>query len=413
MPGAAGDAGLQVGGVAVGPVAAPAARSPRALRMAVTLPVTAQSPKATTSRLRARMIADGRQVVLVGARPPRPASRRRPRGTPSRRRWASRPGRSRPARSSSRSSRSRNDMWQPEQPPSQAVATRGRTRRRCGHLLHGFFSRASDVGEELAVLRASPARPRLLEERAGRADLDALAAAGAGLARRPRAGARSVMTRASAPAAGHVPGVRPLDLVADPDAARAEDAAPVVDARSAGGEASSAVAGWTVGVADVVHADRVGHVLELAVAVGDADGADVVALGEEQLDDLPPVALEPLGGGGDLHPLLGAQRAGGLEPGRALHLDEAEPAGADRRRAPRGGRGWGAGCRARGRARGWSRPGGPRPACPSMLSVLTVMAAPPPARAPPAARSCGRRRPGSAAPARGPGTRRGTSAASR
>ena len=45
----------------------------------------------------------------------------------------------------------------------------------------------------------------------------------------PQGWFRSVMTRAPMPRPDHVPGVRALDLVADPDAARAEDAAVVVD----------------------------------------------------------------------------------------------------------------------------------------------------------------------------------------
>ena len=49
--------------------------------------------------------------------------------------------------------------------------------------------------------------------------------------------------------------------------------------------------------------DRIAKVLQLAVAVGHADRADVVALGEQQLDDHPAVRLQPRRVGGDLHAL--------------------------------------------------------------------------------------------------------------
>ena len=89
----------------------------------------------------------------------------------------------------------------------------------------------------------------------------------------------SVITRAVGAAAGDVPGVGPLDLVAGPHAAGAEDAAVVVDAepRVADVDLASRV---QVVVADVVDAECDRQVLELAVAVGHADRADVIPLGE-------------------------------------------------------------------------------------------------------------------------------------
>ena len=122
---------------------------------------------------------------------------------------------------------SRNDMWQPEQPSSQTVASAGLRHRVCSSVL---TRRSSQVRQERPVASLLPLgdRSALLEERAGRADLDALAAAGAGrrlAPRRPHVGDDAGVDAA----AHHVPGVRALDLVADADAARAHDAAVVVD----------------------------------------------------------------------------------------------------------------------------------------------------------------------------------------
>src|SRR6266496_2189977 len=80
--------------------------------------------------------------------------------------------------SRSRSSMSRNDMWQPEQPSSQTVAMRGLA------VTAGLSSRrpARDIDhakvwqERTAALAALGDRAALLEQGAGRADLDALAA---------------------------------------------------------------------------------------------------------------------------------------------------------------------------------------------------------------------------------------------
>ena len=55
-----------------------------------------------------------------------------------------------------------------------------------------------------------------------------------------------------------------------------------------------AAAGDWIVEAHVIHADARRQVLQLAVAVGDADRADVVALGEQQLDDHPAVVAQPL-----------------------------------------------------------------------------------------------------------------------
>ena len=87
--------------------------------------------------------------------------------------------------------------------------------------------------------------------------------------------------------------------------------------------------GEAVVVADVVHALAVGEGLEFAVAVGDADGADVVALGEEQLEGHAAVFAQALAVGLDVHALGDLGGAGGQELGDAGDFDQAEAAGAD------------------------------------------------------------------------------------
>jgi hypothetical protein len=85
-----------------------------------------------------------------------------------------------------------------------------------------------------------------------------------------------------------------LDLVADPDAASAQDAAVVVDPVPLVGDVHL-VRREDVVEPNVVHSHRDGQVLEFAMTVGHADGADVVALGEEQFQDHPPVVSDPVG----------------------------------------------------------------------------------------------------------------------
>ena len=135
------------------------------------------------------------------------------------------------------------------------------------------------------------------------------------------------------PRAHHVPGVRAFDLLAHAHAAGAQDAAVVVDDEA---------------VVRTIHlhlrvAIREVHVrdlqtlrqgLQFAVAVGDADRADVVALGEEQLQNRAPIAVQALRVGRDLHALGDAGHAGGQQLVGALDLDQAQPAGADGRQAP-------------------------------------------------------------------------------
>src|SRR5208283_5625478 len=117
----------------------------------------------------------------------------------------------------------------------------------------------------------------LFSQRAGGADLDAFAATGARAGLAPRFVQFTNQARGHA-ARHHVPDVGALDFGADADTARAQDAAVVVEheARVRGVHGERPVA---VGVADVGDAQLLGQRLQLAVVVGDAHGADVVARG--------------------------------------------------------------------------------------------------------------------------------------
>src|ERR1039457_1833710 len=85
----------------------------------------------------------------------------------------------------------------------------------------------------------------------------------------------------------------------------------------------------TVVVAHVVHAVLPGQRLKLAVVVGHADRADVVALRKQELERHPAVLAKALGVCVDVHALGDMGRAGRKKLGHAGHLDQAEAAGAN------------------------------------------------------------------------------------
>ena len=211
-------------------------------------------------------------------------------------------------------------MWQPEQPSSQMVASRGLTHRaRC--------LPSGEVGEIGSAAARLGDRPPLLEERPGGAHLDALAAAGAGVGLAPGRAQVGDQPGLGAPS-HHVPGVSPLDLVADAHAAGAEDAAVVVDPEALVRRVHTR-RGVELGELEVGEPQPDREVLQLAVPIGHADRADVVALGVEQLHDPAAVSAEAVGVDRHRHPLFDGGHAGGKELALPGHLDHAEAAGAD------------------------------------------------------------------------------------
>jgi Ca2+-binding RTX toxin-like protein len=125
-----------------------------------------------------------------------------------------------------------------------------------------------------------------------------------------------------------VPDVRAFDLGAHADAAGAEDAPVVVEGkalvRCIDGEL-----GVAIGESHVSEALLLGEGLKLAVAVRDADRADVVALGEEQFENVAAILLQTFGIGEDIHALEDGGDAGREQLVGAGDLDQADAARAD------------------------------------------------------------------------------------
>lgn len=163
----------------------------------------------------------------------------------------------------------------------------------------------------------------LIEECPGRADLDAFSAAGAS-GRAPRLS--QIRNYVGIDAASHdVPDMRAFDFAADSHATCAEDAAIGI-----GGEALVRGIHFQlripIGKPNVSESLIDSHGLQFAMAVGHADCTDVVAFGEEQLQDRAAMLLEPLGAGGYFHPLFNLSDAGRQQLVVALNLNQAETA---------------------------------------------------------------------------------------
>jgi hypothetical protein len=115
-----------------------------------------------------------------------------------------------------------------------------------------FASHERQVRKELALFGHLGDRMALFAERAGGTELHAFAATGAALRFAP--GLREIGDHHAVGAApGHVPGMRAFDFVADPDAARAQNATVLIhdEARMAGVDRKRRI---NVGITDVVDA---------------------------------------------------------------------------------------------------------------------------------------------------------------
>ena len=85
-----------------------------------------------------------------------------------------------------------------------------------------------------------------------------------------------------------------------------------------------------IAIAHVAQADRAGHVLQFAIAVGGAGQAVQRMVGDVQLHHALAQLLQALGLGMDDEAVHRGRGAGGRRSGAALDLDQAEPAGAER-----------------------------------------------------------------------------------
>ena len=209
-----------------------------------------------------------------------------------------------------------------------AAQPRRRQTRLLRHSIHCFFSRAVTMYfRKLRSLRISPTVlpfansapvghtcthfPQLVQ-----------------VSESPQGSPRSEITREFVPRPQHVPGVRAFHFVAHADAARAQDAAVVVEAETfvadIHGQRRKLVA-----EAYVIDAELRGQILQLAVAVHHADRADVVALGEQQFDDQLALRVQLRRVGVHHHAFFHLRQARSLQFLLALDLHQAEPAGAD------------------------------------------------------------------------------------
>src|SRR5260370_23197806 len=167
----------------------------------------------------------------------------------------------------------------------------------------------------------------LFGKRAGGADLHTLAAVGATGRLRPRA-VHVADNHAADTARADVPDVRAFHLLADANAARTQDAAVVVQ-HVAGMRVVHRELRVGVWIAHMGHAEALRHGLQLAMVIGNADGALVIAFAEEELDGNPPVLRQLFGVGGDRHTVLYRSGAGGQQAAHAGYFHDAEAGGPD------------------------------------------------------------------------------------
>src|SRR4051794_37405833 len=119
------------------------------------------------------------------------------------------------------------------------------------------------------------------------------------------------------------------DLLREPHAAVAEDAALAVDGNQRRQRERLLEVALGLDEARAAAAPAVGDVLQRALAALVADGAVERVVDEEELDDRLLGSLHALGLGVDDHAVLDRRRAGGLQLRDALDLDEAHAARAD------------------------------------------------------------------------------------
>jgi len=127
------------------------------------------------------------------------------------------------------------------------------------------------------------------------------------------------------PARHHVPHVRPFDLGAHPYATRAENAAVMVE-HEAGMAGVDLKLGKVVRKAHAGHAQRVGNVLQFAMAIGDANRAHVITLDQQQFGGDAAVAGQLRRSGRDRHSILHRRCACRKQAVDAGNFHHAQPA---------------------------------------------------------------------------------------
>src|SRR5512146_2181315 len=168
--------------------------------------------------------------------------------------------------------------------------------------------------------------PAFFGQGAGGTGLNALSAVGTGAGFAPFLVEVADNARVHPPRTD-LPDVSPFQFGADSYATRAEDAPVVIEdearVRQVDGQARK-----VVGEADGIDPHGGRHRLQLAVAVGDADGAGVVAFDEQQFESHAAVPCQLGGFRGNRHAVLDRRGAGRKQAIDSGDLDDAETAGA-------------------------------------------------------------------------------------
>ena len=159
-------------------------------------------------------------------------------------------------------------------------------------------------------------------EGAGGARLNALAATGAGFRFAPFR--VQITDDAGVNAArGHLPDMGAFQFRANANAAGAKDAAVVVE-NVAGMREIDRERRVIVRKMHGTDAEGSSHGLKFTVTVGNTDGADVIALDEQEFDGDAAILSELGGIRGDGHTVLNGRGTGGQETVDALNFDDAE-----------------------------------------------------------------------------------------
>ena len=125
--------------------------------------------------------------------------------------------------------------------------------------------------------------------------------------------------------AHEIPGMRAFDFPTHPNASSAQDAAVVVNHKPVVGSVHGGLR-IAIGIVNVGYVQLLRHGLQLTVAVGNADRANVIALRKQQFDNALAVALQTFGVGSDLHAFLHLGHAGGQQPVGTRYFDQAQTA---------------------------------------------------------------------------------------
>src|SRR5208337_2860205 len=118
-----------------------------------------------------------------------------------------------------------------------------------------------------------------------------------------------------------VPRVRALDFMANSHAARTQDAAMVIETEALMARVCREL-GKLVTQPHVIDAELYSKILQLAISVGNAHRAHMIALGQQQLDNQLAMRREARRVGAHNHAFFHRHEAGGLQILLALDLNE-------------------------------------------------------------------------------------------